>query len=308
MKCFYHSADLDGKCSAAIVQRKWPEIELIGINYGQDFPWDDVERDEINGAGLPLIAMVDFSLQPFDDMLRLREMTPHVIWIDHHKSALEEADAAGWTTIEGGRKDVHPTDNPLCVAGLRRVGIGACVLTWEYLFPNEPVPRAVQLLGEYDVWDHSDPDCLPFQYGARSESLEADHPMWVFLLGDESAKWVDSITKAGKTIMKHQAGQNTGHARTLCFDAELDGLNLLVANAGPTNSQFFDSKYDPEKYHAMCLFQWRPKGNSWTVSLYSDRDDVDVSKVCKARGGGGHKGAAGFQCVDLPFTLGGEAS
>jgi nanoRNase/pAp phosphatase (c-di-AMP/oligoRNAs hydrolase) len=35
------------------------------------------------------------------------------------------------------------------------------------------------------------------------------------------------------------------------------------------------------------------------VSLYSEK--VDVSIIAKNHGGGGHAGAAGFICRDLPF-------
>ena len=45
-------------------------------------------------------------------------------------------------------------------------------------------------------------------------------------------------------------------------------------------------------------------GEKFTVSLYSE--SVDVSVIAKAHGGGGHKGAAGFICAELPFTKGGE--
>ena len=65
-----------------------------------------------------------------------------------------------------------------------------------------------------------------------------------------------------------------------------------------TNSQMFDSIWNPDKHDAMCTFCW--KKDKWTVSLYSTKDNVDVSEICKARGGGGHKGAAGFQCSELP--------
>ena len=37
--CFYHKADLDGVCSAAIVKHFVPECELYGIDYGDEFPW-----------------------------------------------------------------------------------------------------------------------------------------------------------------------------------------------------------------------------------------------------------------------------
>jgi hypothetical protein len=43
MICFYHSADLDGHCSGAIIKKVHPECELIGINYGDEFPWDKVK-------------------------------------------------------------------------------------------------------------------------------------------------------------------------------------------------------------------------------------------------------------------------
>lgn len=42
MKCFYHSSDLDGHCSGVIIKQKYPKCEMIGINYGQDFPYNTV--------------------------------------------------------------------------------------------------------------------------------------------------------------------------------------------------------------------------------------------------------------------------
>ena len=51
----------------------------------------------------------------------------------------------------------------------------------------------------------------------------------------------------------------------------------------------------------MLSFIWR-KGQ-WTVSLYSTKSDIDVSIIAKNYGGGGHKGASGFQCKELPFKL-----
>ena len=47
----------------------------------------------------------------------------------------------------------------------------------------------------------------------------------------------------------------------------------------------------------MLTFSWR-KGQ-WTVSMYSDKPDIDVSVIAKNNGGGGHKGAAGFQTDDI---------
>jgi len=53
MKCFYHSSDLDGHCSGAIVKQEYADCEMIGIDYGNKFPWDSIEIRET-------VFMVDF--------------------------------------------------------------------------------------------------------------------------------------------------------------------------------------------------------------------------------------------------------
>ena len=41
--------------------------------------------------------------------------------------------------------------------------------------------------------------------------------------------------------------------------------------------------------------------DEYIVSLYTTQADLDVAEICKKHGGGGHKGAAGFTCNELPF-------
>ena len=280
MKCFYHRSDLDGLACGAILTRAYPEAEMIGIEYGDPFDWDQFDPDEE-------VVMADFSMQPFSDMVRLSEACGRLVWIDHHKSAIEEY-----------------ANSHLNLAGVRRIGIGACLLAWEYIHAS-PVPRAVQLLAEYDVWDHHDPACMPFQYGIRMEHTGPSSPLWDRLLADDPDELL-RIIEQGHLVLAYQGKQNADHAATLCFDGELDGLRLICANAGSANSQFFDSVWNRDRCDAMCLFSWRPNANAWTVSLYSDKDDVDVSVVAKSRGGGGHKGAAGFQTIHpMPLLVAG---
>jgi len=283
MKCFYHNADLDGKCSAAIVLSAFPDCELIGINYGDPFPWDTIDRG-YTGKGIEreLVYMVDFSLQPFGDMLRLNALA-ELVWIDHHKTAIEDAD-----------RHLTRGFNPV---GPRRVGIGACALVWEAIWPDKPLPDGVRLLAEYDVWDHSDEACLPFQYGMRNFNTDPASPIWTDIFDGMTQYFIET----GQTILDYESKQNAIKAHSLSFATELDGLKCIAANQGLTNSKLFDSVWDPEKYDAMLCFSWR-KGK-WTVSLYTDKDGIDVGAVAKARGGGGHVGAAGFQCAELPFVL-----
>jgi oligoribonuclease NrnB/cAMP/cGMP phosphodiesterase (DHH superfamily) len=273
MKCFYHSADLDGHCSGAIVKMKYPDCELIGINYGDEFPWDSIEPGEV-------VYMVDFSLQP-DTAEQMRKLAglADLNWIDHHKTAI------GLESID------H-------IKGLRKNGEAGCELTWQYCFPDEKMPYSVKLLGRYDVWDHdSDEHILPFQYGMRlSETrpyLSEAQSLWV-------VGWLD-VCNEGEVILTYQAQQDAIYAKATAFETELDGLKCIACNKMLTNSLSFKSVWDSEKYDAMIAFGYR-KGH-WTISLYTDKEGVDVSTVAKERGGGGHKQAAGFQADGLPFRL-----
>ena len=287
MKIFYHQSDLDGHCSGAIVKKFLNAGELVGINYGQPFPWDSIEQNE-------LVWMVDFSLQPFEDMVRLANLAS-LVWIDHHKTAIDEA------------IDRHVN---LAIPGLRAVGLAGCELTWKYiqntvmrdLQIKEAMPLAVHHIGRHDVWDHSDPDTLPFQYGLRLFDTRPDNDsLWVDLLcgGEYESPAIASIIEKGRTLLEYETRQNATYAKSAAFDVMLDGLKCVAVNRLFSNSKLFDSVWDPRKYDAMIAFGFR--GGRWTVSLYSDRDDIDVGDVAKRRGGGGHKGAAGFQCSTPPF-------
>jgi nanoRNase/pAp phosphatase (c-di-AMP/oligoRNAs hydrolase) len=38
--------------------------------------------------------------------------------------------------------------------------------------------------------------------------------------------------------------------------------------------------------------------------MYTDKEGVHVGNIAKKYGGGGHPGAAGFICKELPFNIG----
>lgn len=284
MKCFYHSADLDGHCSGAIIKNLHPECEMIGINYGQEFPFDTVAKDEI-------VYMVDFCLQPFDLMEKLNSIC-QLIWIDHHKTAIDEAYDKGFIA-RGGQ--------------LIRDGMAGCELVWEYEYQHQKtVNKAVYLLGRYDVWDHSDPETLPFQYGMRmiGDTLPGSE-IWKELFNNNDL--TSEIITTGKIVIEYERQQNIKFCRAYSFETaiEKDGqsLSAICINRGLTNSQIFDSVYNPEKHDLMITFcRLKPPAGKWTVSLYSTKNEIDCGTIAKSFGGGGHKGAAGFQCVELPFT------
>lgn len=205
--CFYHRADFDGVCSAAIVKKFVPGCELYGIDYGDPFPWDkvmdgpQVSAAELEaGSGLPRrqVYMVDFSLPP-DEMKRLAEVSD-LTWIDHHKSALD-------------------SNMGLEVLGYQTSALAGCELTWLWFTRGESekylvrgmdptaeqvsrLPEAVRLLGRYDVFDLG---CSP------SEERFAPVAGWEALYevstrGQVRAKPRPVVNQTGATSGSHAGG------------------------------------------------------------------------------------------------------
>ena len=111
-------------------------------------------------------------------------------------------------------------------------------------------------------------------------------------------------------ILEYQSEQDARRAKTLSFETTLVGhpqYRVIAVNAGPTNSKIFDTVWDEDKYDIMMPFFWYPKVNAFKVSLYTVKTDtVNCGAIAKSYGGGGHVGAAGFQCTELPFELKGK--
>lgn len=269
MKCFYHD-DMDGKCAGAIVHKFFEGGEFFRINYKDDFPFDKINPGE-------LVVIVDFSLQRPGEFERLLEVTDNVIWIDHHKSAIEKP------------------DNPHHLDGIRRDGTAGCVLTWEFFYPNIPVPNVVALLGDYDIWAFKyGEDTNRLQTGIRLYDTRPDSEMW--------KKWLDPAylpideLRFGEISLQYRNNYYAGLVKSWAFFTEFEGYKAIACNAGSVSSQLFDTVM--EDYDIMLPFCF--DGKQWTVSVYTKKD-IDCSEIAKKYGGGGHKQAAGFQCKELPF-------
>lgn len=277
MKCYYHKVDLDGKCSAAIVRRKYPECELIGVDYPDRPDFGKIEKSE-------KVFIVDFSFSA-EDMYNLLCIC-NLIWIDHHKSAIQKV-----------FEDTLPDNQALltdAIEGIREIGKAGCELTWEYLFPDKPMPDAVRLLGRYDVGDHKDKDVIRFQYGMRLHYWFPEDRRWEKLL-DPYLKEEEGFIKHGSVILTYEQQQNTAYAKAMAFPVEFEGHKAWAINKALSNSKIFETIEKAEERPLWILFSY--KAGIWRYSLYANPAalDLDVSKLAVKYGGGGHAGAAGFQ-------------
>lgn len=281
----YHSNDFDGVCSGAIMQHKYPQIELMGYDYGEPFPWEKIKGQDV--------IMADVSL-PMEEMRKLYTYSRHFVWIDHHASAINDY------RIFVGDSDnnyypMFDSDKFLAVLDSK---LSACELCWLYFFPEKEMPKIIEYLGRYDRWDKSDPKffnevLLPFQYGMRASfSLDVKDFPWTFfsVYGDHS---LSVITENGRAVLSYQSRQDALICEQRAFDATICGLKAACCNGVPHNSQSFNSYYDPDFHQLMVAFHY--DGTQFNFSLYSTHLEVDCSEIAKRFGGGGHKGAAGFK-------------
>jgi len=270
MKCFYHG-DLDGQAAAFVVcRRELSPVEVVVMSYGKPFPLETVEPDE-------RVWIVDFSIDPLE-MSALLARTKHVVWIDHHKTAIEKY-----------------ADFPEEIAGVREDGTAGCVLAWRHCFSNEQLPRAIELVGDRDVWAwvHGQ-ETANFCAGAQMNDTHPHSDFWRVMLND-SHQFV-RVCDQGKTVNAYRAQFYADMLKSIGFEATLDGHVCLCLNAARVGSESFGEAIHDYDFCSSFYFD----GQQFTVSLYSEK--IDVSEIAKAHGGGGHKGASGFQCEQLPYV------
>jgi oligoribonuclease NrnB/cAMP/cGMP phosphodiesterase (DHH superfamily) len=293
MICIYHSKDLDGWMSAAIVKKRYPDCKLIGWTYGESVPKEIAELEPDSD-----IVMVDISF-PLDHMIGI-DQSYQLTWIDHHDRTIKEAEAY---FLECGL--IPPI-------GERNPKFAACELTWQYFFPDDPMPELVRLLGRYDCFGHKgtpeEKKVLYFQYGARqviSNPTDALAYLNEYLTSEYNAQaQIEVILSAGATIYNYlctEAKQIYKNRFVQLFSDMVGGptYRFAMVNKERFNPINFGIDYHKDGYDGFCSF-WFENGK-WIYSLYNDNGLVDCSAIAKAHGGGGHKGASGFQSENAQY-------
>lgn len=265
--CFHHD-DEDGRASAAIVRHALGAgVILVEVDYDdRAVPWHLVAQAEH-------ILVVDFSF-PLEEMQRMAQGR-RFTWIDHHQSALTvlgEA-AAAWE-------------------GSRDLAEAACVLTWRHFFPDRPMPYAITLIGDRDIWRWAEADTGAFTEELHVRDTRPDNDaLWQPLLAGDAAM-LDEIIRSGQRLRQ----LNLAHIRHLvassAFPVLFEGLRTLVVNA-PGNGDLGQHGRDLGFEIVYCYWDRMQRGILTTqVSLFSRREDVSL--IARRYGGGGHVNAAGF--------------
>lgn len=276
----FHHNDADGRCAAAIV-RRWfnavsvpsterNEITMIEMDYKMAPPIEMIHQNDT-------VVIVDFSFKN-DAMKEIEDCTSNgIIWCDHH------ATAKSYNYEYRGKRDF--SDKGLCGAEL----------TWDFFFPREQTPYWLTLLGDYDSWrmNHKE-ECIQFFEGLKLyEQSPDENGVWFELFGDSNI--YKEIIKKGKIAVQYRDNYCSDIISANGYETKIDNYKSYAVNMYGFGSACFGDLID---IYDVCI-SYINDGNKYTVSLYSS--SVDVSQIAKNYGGGGHKGAAGFVCDELPF-------
>lgn len=289
----YHSADLDGRCSGAILKRRYPDAVLHPINYGDEFPWSEVRDDDS-------IFMADFSLQPFNDMFILEGL----VWIDHHISAIKQHEA---------KIAASKAPEMWKIAGVRDTSKAACRLTWEYCYPDKPVPEFVKMLSLYDTWVHNDPEHTWAEIEAFNTGLQTQEtdPLknpgfwnnWFTMDDVVESELIQYNMKVGLEIIGYLNIHNDHIIESNSHITMVDGHKAMIINYpdGRLINDMRESNAYRDNGCDIAVSYFSVKGKYWVVNFRSDTVDcVEVAKHISGEKSGGHPGAAGCEIETLP--------
>lgn len=148
--CIYHKDCVDGTTAAAVVLRRFPNARMFPLSHG--YAPEEIET---------ILDITDSSTHIYivDSVLGLHECAlqgNRITIIDHHISEYER-------TVQFAQEHPHIEyifDNAKSGASL----------AWEVLFPNESVPRLIQLVEDRDLWLE--------KYGTETEHVNNYLSLW----------------------------------------------------------------------------------------------------------------------------------
>jgi oligoribonuclease NrnB/cAMP/cGMP phosphodiesterase (DHH superfamily) len=278
--CIYHDNCDDGFAAAYAVWKRFGDaVKFIPAQYGGDLP-DVAGKD---------VLIVDFSYKK-DDMIKLAESATRIIVLDHHKTAKAELEGFMQLDCVGGPFQKKYADRMIEGVGVHfDMGKAGCRLAWEYCFGGDEMPKWMECVEDRDLWRFN--IRITKEVSIAIRSMPRDFELWDMFN-------VTDLANEGVTIRRY-VNMIVSNICDTAFEEEIAGHKVPVAAC----SYDFVSETAHELLHrnpsapfAACVVR---SYDGTTYSLRSMDDRMDVSEIAKAKGGGGHRNAAGFRVQNV---------
>lgn len=277
----YRHDDADGLWAAAIVYNHYKNLGYAGINIA-DVPvnynkntWDE---DIINKADY--VYVLDFT---FEDMDKLVEVAgDKLIWIDHHKTAMEKFPELWDSSIKG-------------VRSLACAGVDA---TWMYFYHGDiKEPNVVEYIRDRDLWLFRNENTKAFCEAAYVKIKTINNPdITIFLNSDytKNNELEKEYIEFGNARLDEQA-QRVKKAFDRGSDITFNGYSARIVNTVSDISEIGEYVYTKDEYDIAIM--WYVDNATIRISLRSNSKDPnapDCAKLAQKYGGGGHFASSGF--------------
>jgi oligoribonuclease NrnB/cAMP/cGMP phosphodiesterase (DHH superfamily) len=279
MKLFHHT-DLDGKACGAILTRRYPEAELKPYNYWYkpEIAFKDIQPGE---------AVIFGDITPrMENLDKLMAITNDITILDHHKSSLDDLNARNLSFSGKMTPD----------------GLGACILVWEWCYPDKPVPSGIKFIANYDAWIRP-PEAQRFVYGINSFNTLPTNHIWDKILNEDQF-FLNNIDNIGRNVMSYiipwyrrvvNSYGMSGFIRKNISETETQ-YSAMMVNQGAVDGAIFDDVKGDFDVYVRVVFgkDWK-----WLVSMTTPKDNIDLTNIARKFNGGGHTKAVGFAVEDL---------
>jgi len=285
----FHS-DMDGFAAACVIAKRLNGAgEYRAVQYGDAVP------DDIDGR---VVYLVDFTFSdpragdPSEQMRDILDRVERLHWMDHHVS-------------------IEPVWDAICASGHLRLSEqsafgeddSGATLAWAVLSAPEPTPPVLQYVRDRDLWLWELDDSRAVSAGLKVRWPSPWNPSrdWESFLSQKTP----NVAHVGGILLDDQESRIKAAVRR-AHTMTIDGHMVAATNAASDQSEIGQALcqgtlprgaptgFDPLE---VALIYWydasaRDGKGGWIHSLRSA--SVNVAEIAKARGGGGHKAAAGF--------------
>ncbi len=273
----YHFPCYDGFTSYWVAKKALPDAEFVPASYKSDSDLPDFKGRNV--------LLLDFTFRRAV-LADIAKECESLTILDHHEFAQEDLD---------GVDEEFP--NVTVYFDMDRSGAG---MTWDYFHPNEPRPRLVDHVEDRDIWKFKFPETKAFHAGlARLEMTEEN---WNY-----ADKNVDEIVEKGTPIVDFIANTVKSMSRRAekklipPAEGEEQGQEVLIANV-PIEFGSETGNYLLQTYPQVCVICWSGSDKGFYCSTRSVDEGPSAMDLAAARGGGGHRNAAGFTTSECPTT------
>jgi uncharacterized protein len=281
MIVFYHD-DLDGRASAAIVKHYDSSARCFIADHYKPLPIDEIKVNES-------VVIVDFTPVSQIDWDLIWSKTAFVTWIDHHKKNIVKYPK--YANLDGLRSDTFPS---------------GALLTWEYFYGPKKMeaPHFVNLVSDYDtyVFKYGD-ETRRFEAGMSTLDQNPNAPIWENLFTNKIS--TDELFVSGDVVLAYRKQVNKETIAKAGFETVFENCRCFACNAEKGSLNLFESVFD-QNYDIYIPFFFDGKGFRFT--LFTKRNDLDVSEIAIRHGGGGHPKASGFESKTIPFMVKGNSN